>query len=745
MSRERKKRAGSLIVVLTALIFILLFAVGEGRKAVNAGSIKHVSEYKDKAITIDDTYVYGDKYVNHNIAEDAAENSFVPVAMIRNYIKEYSYESNYVKDYDTMGTVQCDRCVLYKIEIGPNTKYDFYLSGASDAWVYSDLSGIPQSREGTVYTVYPEFENGGFTVWADNPYPYPVTQYILVEGVKDNSFIAANKYDMPVVPEEYFYESFSTTALRAKAVTGGTGVYEKDDSYIISYRHYENHKVLRKDDTFGYYTINDYIVSNHIYKIPVPLGSAYQIFPKEIDREIDYGGHNYYSEDGIQYYGFIYDENMNVIGEFGETSEGDFVCLKSPDHYNDGFDYHDRDDLYLVCDVPGSLEKNYFVMIDGYGLDSFEIKDAAEMSPEIVSQPTEIKVVRGNNAVATIKAKGYGLEYDWSICYGNDDDFISPDVKGYYYNGATFKFPSVPGKYGDPNGALVKCTVYNNSDEVESEVMVVKTLPVISGQPSNQSVEANSEAVYKVKARTLKAEYQWEVSSDNGKTWLAPDDAEYQKAELRIKAAPARNGAKFRCKVTNGSWSEYSKIVTLKVLPKIHTDAKDKTAYYGDKAAFYVTVQGVNIEYQWEVSADGKKWKDSTAEGNATRLLKVTATKSLNGRKFRCRITSNGKTIYSRVATLTTKSNIVRQPSDCTVKAGKKAFFSVGAEGGSLSYSWEVSGDNGKTWKDSKASNAHKATLSFTTSKKMNGYKFRCKVTNGDVSTYTVPVKLTVE
>ncbi|SEF77223.1 surface protein [Eubacterium ruminantium] len=172
----------------------------------------------------------------------------------------------------------------------------------------------------------------------------------------------------------------------------------------------------------------------------------------------------------------------------------------------------------------------------------------------------------------------------------------------------------------------------------------------------------------------------------------------------------------------------------------------------GSKAKFSVTVQqpwsgAENCLYKWEVSCDGgKTWENSKASGYNTDTVSMTSTKSLNGRMYRCRVTdTKGVMIQSFPAKLTTLPVVSVQPVDQTVKAGTKVKISLKSRSTVATYLWQVSTDGGKTWKKSGADGQGTTEITFTSSKKQNGYKYRCIVKNGTWEEKTSIVTLTVK
>ncbi|MBR3042858.1 MAG: hypothetical protein IKH94_09310, partial [Eubacterium sp.] len=185
---------------------------------------------------------------------------------------------------------------------------------------------------------------------------------------------------------------------------------------------------------------------------------------------------------------------------------------------------------------------------------------------------------------------------------------------------------------------------------------------------------------------------------------------------------------------------------TYKIVPYITKQPQAATAYYGNTARFTTsaTADG-HISYQWQVSVDGKKWKESSADGADTKSLSVVGSKTLNGRYFRCKITSNGVSAYTDAVQITTKSNITTQPANVSAKDGSAASFTVTAKGSNVKYQWMVMIPGTDKWVASNGAGSTSNKLTINAKKKFNGYKYRCQITNGAFKIYTKTVTLTVK
>ena len=196
---------------------------------------------------------------------------------------------------------------------------------------------------------------------------------------------------------------------------------------------------------------------------------------------------------------------------------------------------------------------------------------------------------------------------------------------------------------------------------------------------------------------------------------------------------------------TQAEWDAYNfsmhdkNIVYCLTYPKITAQPQNKTAETGTTANFSVTATGRSLSYLWQYSKDGgKTWgtwdrKDS---------INVKATGDRNGYKFRCQVTDiAGTVITSKVVTFKETFGISVNPTPQSVYAKENAVFMVKAGGSGLSYNWQYSKDNGKTW--SLWSRAREITVPAEGHR--NGFLFRCTVSdNAGNSKTTKAVKLTV-
>ena len=275
------------------------------------------------------------------------------------------------------------------------------------------------------------------------------------------------------------------------------------------------------------------------------------------------------------------------------------------------------------------------------------VEDEMIKAPTIEKQPISVTKIRGSIGKFTVEAYGDNLKYQW---------YVSSD------GGNTWKISSGTGNNTKTislratkslNGRKYKCIISNKGGSIESSIVTFVTKEVISGQPSDQVAFDGDTVSFSVKSRSTVAKYQWEYSDDNGLTWKKSNATGNNAKTISFTSRTKQNGFMYRCKVTNGTWVEYSKEVTLFVKGKIIEQPDSIAVNKGKIATFRINVLGTDLEYQWQVSTDGgKKWKNSSAAGNKTNEINFKTTLKQNGYMYRCVVINGYVKTYSTAATL---------------------------------------------------------------------------------------------
>ena len=163
-----------------------------------------------------------------------------------------------------------------------------------------------------------------------------------------------------------------------------------------------------------------------------------------------------------------------------------------------------------------------------------------------------------------------------------------------------------------------------------------------------------------------------------------------------------------------------------------------------------------SIAYSWQQSSDnGETW--ANIQDATSKTLSVIVTEDIaenTNLRYRCIVSCDGDELTTDpvriivVDNLEGRPSILSQPDSLSIMEGRTGKFEVDAYGENLTYSWEYSTDNGSTWVSIRNSNTKAYEILATLP--MNGYRYRCVVTNdlgtatSDAATLTVTADTSV-
>jgi len=346
------------------------------------------------------------------------------------------------------------------------------------------------------------------------------------------------------------------------------------------------------------------------------------------------------------------------------------------------------------------------------------------------SEPTFEQYTLSGDSIA---ASGLGLDTSTGLLSGT----VTSD-----YLDTTFNF-------------TVTENITGNSRSYSFTTTGTGVLVTVTGQPSNQSVEAGSSntATFGPVAGTSSDGstilFQWEVSTNGGAGWSNVANAGgYSGATtntLTVDDDYAKNSYQFRCKLETSTSvaPSYTNAVTLTVFRviTISNQPTDSNPIAPATASFTVagaTLDGAPITYQWEKSENNDGVTFSTI-GGATSATYTTGSTTYDadyGDYYQCKLNATGasEVISSTARALIQRTiNITAQPVNVTGAVGGTVSFGVAAntsdnDAGDITYQWQISITNGASWSNvstgtgGTTSTYTTATLSTTEDE----YQYRC-------------------
>jgi|GEM_PF-882766 len=339
------------------------------------------------------------------------------------------------------------------------------------------------------------------------------------------------------------------------------------------------------------------------------------------------------------------------------------------------------------------------------GTASYSVTLEAQPDPLVIgSQPADITVTEGDDAVFSVTASGSGtLAYQWSA-----DGVIIPDAVA-----ATLTIDPVAladsgtgytVQVSDDSGSPVSSTTATLT--VQANAPPENAPPEIVTQPADITVTEGDDAVFSVTASgsgTLA--YQWlastsEPSEDDENAVTVNPATEIPGATGNIltigSVTSTDSGTDYLVEITDeDGFTVTSDIATLTVEPaplQITVEPADVTVTEGEEAVFSVSATGTGtLGYQW--FAD-----DTPIPGATGDTVTVGPTEVADsGTAYTVRITDeDGSTVTSDSATLVVDEvpvtlAIAAQPVDASVVEGDDALFDLTVTGsGELAYQWFV-------------------------------------------------------
>jgi uncharacterized repeat protein (TIGR02543 family) len=338
--------------------------------------------------------------------------------------------------------------------------------------------------------------------------------------------------------------------------------------------------------------------------------------------------------------------------------------------------------------------------------------------PTITSQPTNQTVAVGGTANFAVGASGTGLSYQWTF-------------NGSNIAGATASSYSIPNAQ-PANAGNYAAVVSNSGGRVTSGTAVLTVTvpaPVITSQPTNQTVVAGGTANFSVGASGTGLSYQWRFNGSN----IAGATA----SSYSIPNAQPANAGNYAVVVSNSGGSVTSSMAVLTVTvpaPVITSQPTNQTVVAGSAASFSVGASGSSLSYQWTFNG-------SNIAGATASTYSIPNAQPANAGNYAVRVSNSGGSVTSSTAVLTvtvivTPPTITSQPASQTVIAGGTASFSVGASGTGLSYQWTFNGSN--------IAGATASTYSKANAQVANAGNYAVIVSNSGGSVTSGPAVLTV-
>ncbi|WP_296144010.1 choice-of-anchor D domain-containing protein [uncultured Flavobacterium sp.] len=295
-------------------------------------------------------------------------------------------------------------------------------------------------------------------------------------------------------------------------------------------------------------------------------------------------------------------------------------------------------------------------------------------------------------------------------------------------NNATAPYPvTISGNYyvnANKNGVW-------STGATSAYAVVINQAPTITTNPNTGAVsicQGASFTALSIVATGTSLTYQWYKSTDNSNA-TAGDDVTVGTNSASFTPSNSDLGTFYYYVIVSGASpctpakSNVSAARTVNAIPATPQGTFTPLTSCGTATVNYNFATGESTDgntYYWQTSATG-----TATTSPVSAPYSVAATGNVHVRSFNGNCWSAVKTqniTISNVPSLTT------QPNSTSVVIPAPKTFTV-ATSGTVTYQWQLSTDGGTNWADISGANSASYTTSAT-SEDMNGYRYKCLVTN---------------
>lgn len=172
----------------------------------------------------------------------------------------------------------------------------------------------------------------------------------------------------------------------------------------------------------------------------------------------------------------------------------------------------------------------------------------------IVEQPVERVVASGTTTSFSVVAEGEGLTYQWQYRTPTATKWYTCTLTGNTTSKLTVK--AISTRFGN----YYRCVITDSegfslaTDAVrllEEGVEVPEIKLEITEQPTEQVVELNAKAIFKVVAEGDGMTFKWQYKTATGTKWIDSSLSNSKYATFSIKAISSRMGYSYRCVITD--------------------------------------------------------------------------------------------------------------------------------------------------------------------------------------------------
>jgi len=273
---------------------------------------------------------------------------------------------------------------------------------------------------------------------------------------------------------------------------------------------------------------------------------------------------------------------------------------------------------------------------------------------EITEQPKNVTASAGETVTFHVAANNADVTYLWQW---SSDGTTWKNCSSGGFDTDTFKFTMKDAL----DGRKYRCVV-----KLGTETAVSNVVKATLGEPLKITVDLDEETAavigspVKLHVETNKPDsvtYQWQYSKNNGAKWLNCKSSGCDTDTFKFTMKAALIGRMYRCVVKLGNVQRISGKTLIKEKEptlKITEQPKDTEAEVDTTVTLHVAANEEDVTYQWQYSKDGgATWLNCKSGTYTTDTFSFLMKEALDGRYYRCAVSTEGETVNSDGAKIT--------------------------------------------------------------------------------------------
>jgi autotransporter-associated beta strand protein len=307
--------------------------------------------------------------------------------------------------------------------------------------------------------------------------------------------------------------------------------------------------------------------------------------------------------------------------------------------------------------------------------------------PTVLTDPADVIVGHGSNAVFNVVASGTSPSYQWQKGGVNLSN-------GGRVSGATTTSLTIASvQDGDDIGSYSVIVSASSSVTSAAAALIIADPPAIVSNPASSTVGVGTNAVFSVtytgtSNAVTPMTFRWKTNGIN-----LTESAHFigtATPSLTVVSALTSDVTSYSVALTNATGTASSSSATLAVdtLPVITIPPSNATIIQGGTTNFTIVASGPHLSYQWQTNGVSIV-DDANYIGSTASILTITNAIKADEGSYHCIVSNAAGSVTNTDVLLIIDPAITAQPASVTIECGSTTVLNVTATGAApLKYQW---------------------------------------------------------